>query len=346
MKSKYPIRKLIRLYFWLTFNFLILGFGSIIAGYGIHDIRRAIIISAGGTVTLIANIVVNLTLLMIYDYYKVKKSFKGHVIFICSSYTINLVIYLLITSFNSNSFFQHNSTKFSYIFAAVFCIAVNTLILILQNYIILQEEKAKVDLENSKLRAANFNASNQLLRQQIHPHFLFNSLNTLKSLFKVDTSSGEKYLIHLSDFLRAAVSKNDTKVIPLKDEIKLCEDYIEMQKIRFNDALTCSVAISDEALNNGFVPSFSIQPLLENAIKHNELTEESPLHIKIKQLGNRIEVANNLKSKRTSEISTGSGLINLSERYKLLSNDDLIINQTDDTFSVSIKILNHENSHN
>ena len=119
-----------------------------------------------------------------------------------------------------------------------------------------------------------------------------------------------------------------------------------MQEIRFNDALVFSSSISDDALNNGYVPSFSIQPLVENAIKHNELTDESPLNIQIKQSANRIEVINNLKPKSTHEISTGSGLINLAERYRLIANDDIIIDQTEETFSVSIKILDNEDCYN
>ena len=197
-------------------------------------------------------------------------------------------------------------------------------------------------MENSRLKAANAEAANQLLRQQIHPHFFFNALNILKSLYKLDPIAAEEYLVCLSNFLRISISSNNIKIIPLKDELKLCEDYLGMQKIRFEDALVCSVSITNEALENGFVPSFSIQPLLENAIKHNELTQASPLHISIKQEGDRIRVSNNLKTKTTTEVSTGSGLANLSERYRILSNDELIIEADETSFSVSIKILSKE----
>jgi LytS/YehU family sensor histidine kinase len=115
-----------------------------------------------------------------------------------------------------------------------------------------------------------------------------------------------------------------------------------MQKIRFGNALICSISIEEATLESGFVPSFSIQPLLENAIKHNELTEEFPLHIMIKQDGDRIKVSNNLKLKHTSEASTGSGLANLSERYRILSNDELLIETNDTAFSVSIKVLDRK----
>ena len=345
MISKYPIKKLVQLNFWLAFNFFLLIFVSILASDGITEIYRAILISARGAIVLIVNIVINLMLLKVIALFKLKNNLKSRVIFLACSYNINLAFYLLIAYING-ILFNGNLNIYIFLSTVFFSVIINTLILMLQNYIIIQEEKAKIELENSKLKAANSDASNQLLRQQIHPHFLFNSLNTLKSLYKIDACYGEKYLIHLSDFLRAAVSKNDTKVIPLKDELKLCVDYVEMQEIRFNDALVFSSSISDDALNNGYVPSFSIQPLVENAIKHNELTDESPLNIQIKQSANRIEVINNLKPKSTHEISTGSGLINLAERYRLIANDDIIIDQTEETFSVSIKILDNEDCYN
>jgi LytS/YehU family sensor histidine kinase len=197
-------------------------------------------------------------------------------------------------------------------------------------------------MENSLLKTANAEAANQLLRQQIHPHFLFNALNILKSLYKIDPVAAEEYLVCLSDFLRASVSNNNIKVVRLKDEVELCQGYLRMQKIRFGDALICSFSVPDEILESRFVPSFSIQPLIENAIKHNELTEEQPLRIIIEQIGDRMKVSNTLRPKMTSEASSGSGLKNLSERYRILSDEEPLIEKDDTTFSVSIKLLDHQ----
>lgn len=225
-------------------------------------------------------------------------------------------------------------------------LVINFVIITVQDYFIIFHFKNKADIEFSRLKSAQSEAANQLLRQQIHPHFLFNALNTLKSLYKINPQAGEEYLIRLSDFLRVSVSSHNLKKIPFKDEIKLCVDYLEMQKIRFGESLSYKISVDDEKTENGFVPSFSIQPLLENAIKHNELTRESPLTITIRNDGDRIKVTNNLQLKSTSETSTGSGLSNLSERYRIISNDELIIENDGKTFSVSIKILSNENSNN
>jgi LytS/YehU family sensor histidine kinase len=255
------------------------------------------------------------------------------------SYSFSTCIFLAIVTLY-NYLFQQPTDLIQIFSLVIVSIFVNTLIVVFYNYIILQDAKMNADIENSQLKAANAEASNQLLRQQIHPHFLFNALNILKSLYKIDPVAAEKYLVCLSDFLRASVSNNNIKIIQLKDELKLCQNYLDMQKIRFGEALVCSFSITEETLEKGYVPSFSIQPLLENAIKHNELTDESPLQIHIIQEGDRIRVSNNLKPKNTSEASTGSGLANLSERYRILSHDELIIEDKGDTFSVSIKILN------
>jgi two-component system, LytTR family, sensor kinase len=338
MKTNYPIKKIVALNLWLTFYFVLFGFASSMANSGIEGFYRAIVSSVIISIVLFLNAFANLGLFLFFEYrYEITKSnYKTK--FLVLSYGFSLLVFALVII--GYALIKKSPIQLSnFVFIIIVCFLINTLILAFQHYIVIQEAKVKADLENSQLKTANADAANQLLRQQIQPHFLFNALNILKSLYRVNTKSGEEYLIRLSDFLRAVVSSNNIKIIPLKDELKLCEDYLEMQKIRFSNGLTYSVAISEDALLRGYVPSFSIQPLLENAIKHNELTEESPLHIEIRQEGDRIRTTNNLQLKTTTEISTGSGLMNLAERYKHFSNDELIIEENNHSFSVSIKIL-------
>jgi two-component system LytT family sensor kinase len=218
----------------------------------------------------------------------------------------------------------------------------NSIVIFSYNVAILRHEKETTDLENSRLKAASLESANLLLKQQIHPHFLFNALSMLKSLYKSDLKAGEAYLSHLVNFLRASLADPQSKASRLSDEIRLCNDYLEMQKIRFEDALTCNIDIPEHILSQGFVPSFSIQSLIENAIKHNEATESSPLAIKVFYRDKRIITENNLQLRRYIEARSGKGLINLVERYKLFSGDEVIINQDSATFSVSIKVLSDE----
>ncbi|HBS85946.1 MAG: hypothetical protein A2W91_08675 [Bacteroidetes bacterium GWF2_38_335] len=222
-------------------------------------------------------------------------------------------------------------------------ISVNSVILIVYRFLQLNRKKKKIENENMALRIKNIEAQNQILVQQLQPHFLFNSLSTLKSLIKKNPENAEKYLLKLSDFLRASISFKDNKLIKVSEELKLCADYLEMQKMRFGQSLTFSFDI-DEKINDKNIPVFAVQILLENAIKHNSFSESSPLQININAKSDSLTVTNNLCKKNQPEYSTGTGLINLSERYKAISGDEVKILSSDKEFSVTIKALEHENS--
>jgi LytS/YehU family sensor histidine kinase len=207
----------------------------------------------------------------------------------------------------------------------------------------MHEKEAIIESENIQLKIKNIEAANQKLKQQLHPHFLFNSLNVLKTLIKKQPDDAEAYLKRLSDFLRASVSLDNVNTVKLEEELKFSMDYLEMQKIRFGNAIQFEVGIPEE-VKTGIVPTFSIQLLLENAIKHNAFTIESPLFIKLNYINGWITVSNNIQPKSLAEYSGGLGLTNLSERYKIISGDEINIQSADSYFSVSIKILPDENS--
>lgn len=255
-----------------------------------------------------------------------------------------LNIYLIEKGLISAAFVRSEMTRLGnwmYFFLFVISATIYAMVYFLHNFIILQDMNVKVDLENSQLRTVNAETVNQLLRQQIQPHFLFNALNVLKSLIRKYPDTAEEYLISLSDFLRASVNQNKKVLVSLAEELKICHDYMEMQKIRFGNALNYEVNITDT--ESGHLPVFSLQPLLENAIKHNELTTASPLRILISDTSGWVEVKNNLQPKRSLSESTGNGLSNLSERYRILSGDSVKIIENQEEFIVKIRLLNAEN---
>lgn len=211
-------------------------------------------------------------------------------------------------------------------------------------FVILANITKQSELELVRLQSANMESTIQLLKQQIQPHFLFNALNTLKSLIRKKPDLAEDYVIQLSDFLRTSISSQRMDVVSLQQELELCENYMAMQKIRFGEALFYQVNISDESKRKFVIPIFSLQPLLENAIKHNESTKQFPLTISITEEAGYIMVKNNLKIKRFVEPSTGNGLSNLSERYRILFNEKIIIDQSSSDFIVKIKLIENENS--
>ncbi len=350
MKSGLPVKKIVKLNFLLTINTIL--FFVVLRFLNPNDIEDMSHIYKGLTLSAYLLLMLsfgNLGLFLIMDRLIQKGIFKGgkdkktKMCFLTSSHFYAIMVTWSVIFIHRLMFTVESPVSgFRLLFLSLFGVMVNSYILAFQYFVVVQEEKYRVDIENSNLRAANTEAVNQLLKHQIQPHFLFNSLNILKSLYKRNVAEGEKYLICLSNFLRASLSSNNSKVILVKEEMELCQNYINMQKLRFGESLQCSIKILQDTLNNAYIPSFSIQPLIENAIKHNELTDEQPLVIKVEQEHDWIKVSNNLKLKVISAESTGLGLTNLSERYKLLCGEDIIVKESENTFSVKIKLLDHK----
>lgn len=233
-----------------------------------------------------------------------------------------------------------------FVFIPFLSTVIYTTVHFFHRFVILAHATKQSELEVVRLQSANMETTNQLLKQQIQPHFLFNALNTLKTLIKKQPDVAENYLIQLSDFLRASLSGHRADTVSIQEELRLCANYMDMQKIRFGEALQYDVNIPEDYLNRYVVPFFSLQPLLENAIKHNELTKQFPLIIKLFVDNDRIVVKNNLKRKKNVEASTGNGLTNLKERYRILFQEEIKIEQTDTCFVVSIKLIPNEDSGN
>ncbi|MFC6999904.1 sensor histidine kinase [Rufibacter roseus] len=225
-------------------------------------------------------------------------------------------------------------------FPLVVALTNNTIILVLMDLLILQRKSAQIAVENSQLKMNHAIAQHQHLKHQLQPHFLFNSLNTLKSLIKKQRPEAEEYLVRLSDLLRASITGQDETTIPLKEELKLCVDYLEMQKVRFKYSFSYIIDIPEPILLTGCLPIFSLQLLVENAIKHNAFTVEEPLTIRIAyRTDDTILVWNNKKPKQTLEPSSGIGLKNLMERYQVISGHGIKVIEMDKSFSVELKLI-------
>jgi two-component system LytT family sensor kinase len=268
----------------------------------------------------------------------------GRFLFYGLSYCVAILVWLLVKYFHvavTGRPWEGEGQNMleAYSLAILAVSAFNTLILMLQNLVILQHRKARSEIENLQLKAYAGETRNLLLSQQIHPHFLFNALTTVKSLYKRDVNEGERYLVHLANFLRVAISNRSTTTTLIKNELDFCLNYLQMQQVRFGSALTFSVALSEHTVNSGFLPFFSLQPLVENALKHNLLTEEKPIKILIDEDGGYIRVSNNLQIRSNKVLSTGQGLANLTERYRLLGAAQIRIESDPQVFRVSIKIL-------
>ncbi len=180
----------------------------------------------------------------------------------------------------------------------------------------------------------------QVLRNQINPHFLFNSFNTLISVIEENPPLAVEYVEHLSDFFRNIVNYRDKEIISLKEEIDLLQSYFYLQQKRYGNNLILSIEISDQEKEQIFIPPLTLQLLVENAVKHNAISKDKPLHIIISIEGNLyIKILNNINIKFTIQPGAGMGLQNIISRYKLLSHRKVEINKTDDKFIILLPII-------
>ncbi|MGG9963252.1 sensor histidine kinase [Ferruginibacter sp. SUN106] len=237
--------------------------------------------------------------------------------------------------------FRQQSNHFFFFPQIVRSLTINLIILTLCELVFLYFRKQKIESENARLKQFNLEAKNNQLKMQLHPHFLFNSLNTLRLLLKKDADKAEDYLLKLSEMLRFSTTSALHDMVDVEDELKLCLSYLQMQKVRFGEMLHFSIVNPQLHDAKGKLPVYSLQLLAENAIKHNSFTNESPLTIFIdyNTITNVIIVKNKIQAKRMMEVTTKVGLKNLEERYRLLSNESITIVNDGYEFSVKIKIL-------
>lgn len=213
-----------------------------------------------------------------------------------------------------------------------------TLIILFQNYILIETDRNKIKFENAKLKIKSAEAVNLLLKQQLHPHFLFNSLHTIKVLYKYNIDLGEEYLVHLADFLRTTISETHSVSATVEEEIKLLENYLKMQQMRFDNALQWEIQNEDVHFLQYLIPAFSLQPLAENAIKHNHFSEKNPLLIIIEIKDGFLKISNNISKKKYTDYSVGTGLMNISERYFMWCGEDLEISDDGVSFLINFKL--------
>ncbi|MFM7021660.1 MAG: sensor histidine kinase [Flavobacteriales bacterium] len=191
--------------------------------------------------------------------------------------------------------------------------------------------------ENEQLEFFNLEAEYKLLKNQVNPHFIFNTFETMKYLSRHDPDKAEIFINHLSEFMRTSL-KNDKGIVTMEEEMQVLNNYLYLQEVRFSQALRNDIA-DYSAFKNFRLPYFSLVTLVENAIKHNVLTQENPLCIKIVFTAGHIEISNNLQKKKQVENSTRIGLHNLNERCKLLCGSGITIEETEIRFVVKLKLL-------
>ncbi len=175
------------------------------------------------------------------------------------------------------------------------------------------------------------------LKQQLSPHFLFNSLNTLRGLIGNDDERAIDYVDNLADMFRYTLQEKS--VVTLRDELDFLSAYSALLLVRFGSALHIEIDCGSE-YDDWYIPPMSLQTLVENATKHNVISDTTPLHITISMAeGEFVRVSNGRMPKTDPVKSNGTGLLNLSERALLLTGRDISINRTDETFTVDVPLV-------
>lgn len=208
-------------------------------------------------------------------------------------------------------------------------------------YIIKEREQTAQNWQ--QLQTEKLQSQYETLKNQVNPHFLFNSFNTLLGIIEEDPKKAAQYVEHLSDFYRSIVNIREKDLISLPEELRIIEDYFFIQKKRFGDALNFEINITDDQKEMYSIPPLTLQLLAENAIKHNIVSKDHPLLFQLCIQNNNLVVKNNLNIKATKEKSEGLGLQNIKNRFLLIAQKEVIIETSQTHFIVKLPLIkNHD----
>ncbi|MEN8203684.1 MAG: histidine kinase [Bacteroidota bacterium] len=212
------------------------------------------------------------------------------------------------------------------------------LTLLLGNAILFFKNWKEATIQQEELKRAHLALQYQSLKDQIRPHFLFNSLSSLLTLINTDTEKATEYVHKLSDVYRYLLDQRENELVPVSEELKFLEDYIYLQKIRFGENLCIKIKLGLDP-RRMMIP-LSLQMMVENAIKHNEISAGSPLLIDIFSTKNQeLVVSNSKQKKELMEDSLGTGIKNLQTRMAFFTDEKLIIRDDADSFRVTIPTI-------
>lgn len=217
---------------------------------------------------------------------------------------------------------------------------VSFLLLTIQYAVKAQRNISLLLLEKEQMQTENYKVQLKALRNKIDPHFLFNSLNTLRSMVRQGHGHSEKFVMSLSDFYRQVLKHNENTTLQLSEELDVLQSYLFLMKSRNEEAIQVDLKIS-EMLKDYYIPTLALQIVVENCFKHNSMTSRKPLHLEIFHTEDYyVVVRNNLQPKIGEKEPSGYGLTLLRKRYELMNvAEGLIIEQSPSQFTVKLKLI-------
>ena len=269
---------------------------------------------------------------------------KRILIGVFGSVFITLVALFFLRSFIAVTFYGQNYNEFlsneklsNYTFGLWITLTIVFIFHVIYFYNSYQQKKIK----EQKVIAGTARAKFDALKNQLDPHFLFNSLNVLTSLIEENPDSAQKFTTSLSKVYRYVLEQKNKDLVTIEEELKFAKTYMSLLQMRYEDAIKFTIpeTVSDPELK--IVP-LSLQLLLENAVKHNVITTDNPLKINIYEDNGYLIIENNVNPKASLEKSTQVGLKNINQRYSLISNRAVEIIKTNQTFEVKLPLLKQE----
>ncbi len=195
----------------------------------------------------------------------------------------------------------------------------------------LEKDKAMVQKELLQSKYQN-------LKNQINPHFLFNSLSVLQNLIETDPHKANEFVDNLSSMYRYILENREESMSSVERELGILEVYLFLLKTRHEDSLSVEISVGEEYYQS-FIPTLSLQLLIENAVKHNKFSHEQPLSIKVFVENDHLVVQNKLKKKGSTPTSTKIGLENIRKQYSLQTDRSVIVTEDEEFFTVKLPVL-------
>lgn len=205
--------------------------------------------------------------------------------------------------------------------------------------VFLVKETEEEMLRNTQLEKAKVEAELEALKNQIDPHFIFNSLNTLSHLIEEKPAKARLFNESLADVYRYILQNKGKELVLLREEYHFLQQYFSLLKIRFEDAVLLDSTIPDRAMDQYLIPPISLQVLLENAIKHNEFSDSKPMQFSIKLIDDVLIISNPLRKKNLLRETSQIGLDNLDKRYRLTTDRRIVVRADEEQFQVQLPLL-------
>ncbi len=299
------------------------------------DFTRVLLISMGTTLSISYGVVS--VLIWLQNHYPWKTGIVRRIFLEITLTTLTSCILIVLLTLLSHLIVPKKDLLTSIFNYLIVAIVMNFILVAITEGIFFFREWRKSIVESERFKKESIRAQLESLKNQVNPHFLFNSLNTLSSLIDHDKEMSKEFLDDLSTVYRYVLQNKDEEIVAIKTELEFIQSFTHLLKKRHGDGVHFHFNIANEDLNNG-IPPMTLQLLIENAVKHNIASRKKPLKVEVFSLNNRLTVRNNLQPRKQVN-STGIGLKNIERRYQFLIDQNIKISKSNQLFEVTVPTI-------